>query len=1155
MIEIPNLEQPAYAQHELAQLQEQYNQMQLDEEQLGSPEQPQVPLYHGMQPSHEFPAANVGEKSHRRTQSTTTTLESPINLYEAANSPYISLPQLVNTTQSPLAADMYFSSSTQQNSGYDPPYMRDQLDLDRVHHDGNIDRISEVDESFEDEPHLGVVAENHIQPGLHGSVPLAVPEVPVDSSGQDIYQNTSAFMISSKPPELSDSRVSLQLSEYARELDVEPQIVEYDQAHSMQMVSNKNLMSPVTKTFYADGEKGPSDKEGSVLQFPNPTQTFSEDQPLTTPRVGYSARAVSTPMTMSAPKLEPSPQLPPPSQKKSMTFVLPRGEEFHQMKQLTATEPKSPAEYTLHIIFTQFVRHAERKLNLCLDCPLQQEPAIIELLAEGVDSQFDEIIFSLGYIAKKKPKQVIDSVMFWRKSKSEVAALATAELEKALSLSHSNTLVRPSAAGQNSSVLPKASSPKAPLGRGKRSLSLMRTKSFSKLAHRRNASTSAINTNDANHSASYSVNGRQSQEQPGTNIQPDENVDDRVSHAKTTAIQAEKKSLASIYILCRVLIEVVKQTSNDALGDDFGSKLEEIVYNQLKTTDPVATSESFVRSANWNLFSELLGFMSEKRFLSVSDRFIADLEKVPLSVAHGEEPKIHLLIHGMRYLRLTNYPLESFEEGAEFIQSLTKFFCKSQNLTIVFAYAEVLSSLILPLASELTAEANHPLWVEATTQMYKKAHRLCYNSSTASQVAGSTARPAQNTVKGTIYNEGDSALILMTSALAVSSQDLFGETWFELIESNINRLKPKVETAMKTRFMTCISRLVWVYINRLPDTLNNTVKKLDRLFDLLFFGPNVSGKKQQWLTHDIELINSVAEIIRIVAFSHFNYVLDNVILKLLRGSFGGMSLENVSPEKLILVVKAYTLCLRDFKSGKKPEFPKEEIGNNETDEIICLASNKSIKALFEKMETKSFQKWSNLMFEPKLIKNHAAHEEITRSLSTLLKLVDHQYGSAHSHKSDSGSLTSTASKSFTSLSSFPFGIDLYQGTRNVFTDLFAVLIDGYTWTSGPLPLDKSGTSSYGLSIQTLVDILIRNATHEVPFVASSAILSLAKLASRKSAGNILTVYARIAFRITEKPGPSYDSNYFNSDVFVKLLKIYVELLKCWLRQVSNINEK
>ncbi|KAF8002451.1 hypothetical protein HF325_003416 [Metschnikowia pulcherrima] len=348
--------------------------------------------------------------------------------------------------------------------------------------------------------------------------------------------------------------------------------------------------------------------------------------------------------------------------------------------------------------------------------------------------------------------------------------------------------------------------------------------------------------------------------------------------------------------------------------------------------------------------------MSEKRFLSVSDRFIADLEKVPLSVAHGEEPKIHLLIHGMRYLRLTNYPLESFEEGAEFIQSLTKFFCKSQNLTIVFAYAEVLSSLILPLASELTAEANHPLWVEATTQMYKKAHRLCYNSSTASQVAGSTARPAQNTVKSTIYNEGDSALILMTSALAVSSQDLFGETWFELIESNINRLKPKVETAMKTRYMTCISRLVWVYINRLPDTLNNTVKKLDRLFDLLFFGPNVSGRKQQWLTHDIELINSVAEIIRIVAFLHFNYVLDNVILKLLRGSFGGMSLENVSPEKLILVVKAYTLCLRDFKSGKKPEFPKEEIGNNETDEIICLASNKSIKALFEKNGNKIVSK-------------------------------------------------------------------------------------------------------------------------------------------------------------------------------------------------------
>ncbi|OBA19876.1 transcriptional activator leucine zipper [Metschnikowia bicuspidata var. bicuspidata NRRL YB-4993] len=859
-----------------------------------------------------------------------------------------------------------------------------------------------------------------------------------------------------------------------------------------------------------------------------------------------------SPTYQGAPKLEPSPQLPPPSQKKSMNFVLLRGEEFHQMKKLTATEAKSPAEYTLHIIFTQFVRHAERKLNLCLEGPLLNEPPIIELLAEGVDLQFDEIIFSLGYIAKKKPKQVIDSVMFWRKSKSEVALLASTELEKVLIQNRSSSVAKTpqTNTGDLGATVRLQLSPKDLPVRGKRSISLMRSKSISKLAHRRNVSTSNISSTDPEN-ISTKITEEFSQNKLNGADPYDKNYDDKISHARSTAIQAEKKSLASIYILCRVLIEVVKQTSGDALGTEFGGKLEEIVYYQLKTTDPVATSESFVRLANWNLFSELLGHMSEKRFLSVSDRFIADLERVPVNIAHEDEPKLHLLIHGMRYLRLTNYPLEKFEEGAEFLQSLTKFFCKSQNPTIVFAYAEVLSSLIIPLASELTAEANHPLWVESINKMYKKAQKLCSVSSTA---AGATMKSTNNTVKGSTFNDGDSALILMTSALSVSSQDLFSSSWFDLIEANVYRLKPKVGTSMKTRFIICIARLLWVYINRVPDTLNNTVKKLDRLFDLLFFGLNVTGKKQQWITHDLELINAITEVIRIVAFLHLNYVLDNVILKLLRSSFNGVNLEGASPEKLVIVIKSYTLCLKDFKSGEKPKFPSDEVLNDQLNEVVALSSNKPLKTLFEATYTKSFQKWSNTMFEQKTIKNHAAYEEISRSLSLLLKLIDNQYGSAHGGKSETPSLALTASKSFTSLSSFPFGIDFNQGTRNVFTDLFAVLIDCYTWTSNPLPLDKGGSASLGISIQTFVETLVRNATNEMPFVASSAIMSLAKLASRKSAGNILTVYARIAFRMTEKPGLTYDPDYFNSPKFIKLLRIYVELLKCWLRQVSGTKD-
>ncbi|GMF46638.1 unnamed protein product [[Candida] boidinii] len=96
---------------------------------------------------------------------------------------------------------------------------------------------------------------------------------------------------------------------------------------------------------------------------------------------------------------------------------------------------KASPNYTLNIIVRQFTKHAERKLNLCVNSvPLDQEPNIIDLLSEGVDPTFDKIISSLGYIARRKPKSVTDAVMFWRKGKSELRDETRVDLETKLML-------------------------------------------------------------------------------------------------------------------------------------------------------------------------------------------------------------------------------------------------------------------------------------------------------------------------------------------------------------------------------------------------------------------------------------------------------------------------------------------------------------------------------------------------------------------------------------------------------------------------------------------------------------------------------------------------------------------------------------------------
>jgi hypothetical protein len=53
----------------------------------------------------------------------------------------------------------------------------------------------------------------------------------------------------------------------------------------------------------------------------------------------------------------------------------------------------------------------------------RQREARVELVCgPGVDPKFDQLISALGHIARLKPKPLIDTIMLWRKAKSEDAA-------------------------------------------------------------------------------------------------------------------------------------------------------------------------------------------------------------------------------------------------------------------------------------------------------------------------------------------------------------------------------------------------------------------------------------------------------------------------------------------------------------------------------------------------------------------------------------------------------------------------------------------------------------------------------------------------------------------------------------------------------------
>lgn len=70
----------------------------------------------------------------------------------------------------------------------------------------------------------------------------------------------------------------------------------------------------------------------------------------------------------------------------------------------------------------QFNLQADQKIAQCITDRGQPEARVELICGPGVDASFDQLIKALGHIARTKPKPLIDTIMLWRKAKSEEAS-------------------------------------------------------------------------------------------------------------------------------------------------------------------------------------------------------------------------------------------------------------------------------------------------------------------------------------------------------------------------------------------------------------------------------------------------------------------------------------------------------------------------------------------------------------------------------------------------------------------------------------------------------------------------------------------------------------------------------------------------------------
>ncbi|KAJ2760669.1 Cell morphogenesis protein PAG1, partial [Coemansia sp. BCRC 34490] len=186
----------------------------------------------------------------------------------------------------------------------------------------------------------------------------------------------------------------------------------------------------------------------------------------------------------------------------------------------------------------------------------------------------------------------------------------------------------------------------------------------------------------------------------------------------------ERRSLVSVYILCRALSAVVSQLDASHLEGDLGDRLEELVFSQVKQVNTANLRKSQNRREIQDLYARLIGRISEIRFASMSDRFIAELERIPMVSGSGDE-RIVILLHNMRFLRLRVYPIDALEESSAFLLSCAKFYSRTTgSLRLKHAWATLLTELLMPMAAVVDVEVNLPELVQAIDIIYTKAMKM-----------------------------------------------------------------------------------------------------------------------------------------------------------------------------------------------------------------------------------------------------------------------------------------------------------------------------------------------------------------------------------------------------------------------------------------------
>lgn len=757
-----------------------------------------------------------------------------------------------------------------------------------------------------------------------------------------------------------------------------------------------------------------------------------------------------------------------------------RGHGHHRSQSKQQT--KTAGEYAFHNLFHSFSTQANYKINHCV---VNIPPRIEDVCGLGADPFFDQSITALAYITRRKPSWLIDSIMKWRKRKADAAANIKTELTTSTRADYSNQSRAPSTA-------PRVTLP------------------------RRHTEPLHIASQEPNLS------------NPG-------NADSGNSSATSlqeASTQADHRSLLAIYLLCRVLIEIYKQSNISCITLPMCDKLEDLIMNQLVITEPEQLATSSFRLANCIIYGQLLGVMSEMRFHTVSQRFIQELKTAQINLASKggglkdpkeAETKAELMILATRHLRLKTQPESAWNSSCDFLLAMAELFITSHGQDIKHAYCQTLEALVAPISANPTVQFSSPKWKEFSNTV--------------------NSRLTQMLVKPRHWAE---AFRLSSVILCASPIEIFSTQWLQAVNLLQAKLKDRATRAVA---LQSISRLVWTYLDRNAEPMSSTMRKLEDVIKIVL----PSGKRS-YLSADPIYAEPIVEIIRIIGYRYQDFCFKAIIFALINAELftpgRDIKIEQLDPERMVLGIRAFLAIMADLEKTEhgRPSFPQYSHDRPITDSTSFTSRlfNSQFSSQRQPLKGKSVLTISEeTLSRPVDVSgfSDSTREFYTRFceiLGRITLICDNAFGGQAVLDEKFGGLTPKTPISET----FSFGRREEHPTvaehRQGFYELLHVAVQA-------LPR----CLSTHISFHPFINLLCTGTAHVQPNIARSSAQSLKAIARQSHAQPVTIGFARFIFNFDVRYATMSDEGLLGPGHIENTLKLYVELLQIWIEEIKQ----